>query len=121
MIADELAADDWQVTDTADRKTVVLLVSKEGHCLYELLSRWHSKELGADIAVVIGNHTDLEPVAALFGLPFTHIPVPPDDDGKAAAFAGSGGRSTPTRRTRWCSPGTCRSFRPGCARPGRAG
>jgi formyltetrahydrofolate deformylase len=86
VIADELDADDWQVTDTANRKTVVLLVSKEGHCLYELLSRWHSKELDADIAVVIGNHTDLEPVAALFGLPFLHIPVPRDEEGKEAAF-----------------------------------
>jgi formyltetrahydrofolate deformylase len=86
-VAAELAADSWQVTDTADRKTVVLLVSKEGHCLYELLSRWHSKEMSADIGVVIGNHTDLEPVARLFGLPFRHIPVPRDDAGKAAAFA----------------------------------
>ena len=79
VVARELAADSWQVTDTADRKTVVLLVSKEGHCLYELLSRWHSKEMRADIGVVIGNHTDLEPVARLFGLPFRHIPVPRDD------------------------------------------
>ena len=86
-IADELAADSWQVTDTADRKTVVLLVSKEGHCLYELLSRWHSGEMAADIGVVIGNHPDLGSVAEMFGLPFRHIPVPTDDDGKAAAFA----------------------------------
>jgi formyltetrahydrofolate deformylase len=86
-IANELAADSWQVTDTADRKTVVLLVSKEGHCLYELLSRWHSGEMPADIGVVIGNHPDLGSVAEMFGLPFRHIPVPSDDDGKAAAFA----------------------------------
>ena len=86
VIAGDLAADSWQVNDTADRKTVVLLVSKEGHCLYELLSRWHSGEMAADIGVVIGNHTELEPVARLFGLPFRHIPVPRDDAGKAAAF-----------------------------------
>lgn len=85
-VARDLDADSWQVTDSTDRKTVVLLVSKEGHCLYELLARWHSKELAADIEVVIGNHTDLEPVARLFGLPFRHIPVPPDDVGKATAF-----------------------------------
>jgi formyltetrahydrofolate deformylase len=85
-IAAELRADSWQVADSADRKTVVLLVSREGHCLYELLARWHSRELSADIGVVIGNHTDLEPVAQLFGLPFRHIPVPRDDAGKAAAF-----------------------------------
>ncbi|MET0967147.1 MAG: formyltetrahydrofolate deformylase [Nakamurella sp.] len=86
-IATDLAADSWQVTDTADRKTVVLLVSKEGHCLYELLSRWHSGEMAADIGVVIGNHPDLGSVAQMFGLPFRHIPVPRDDEGKAAAFA----------------------------------
>jgi len=87
LVAAELAADSWQVTDTSDRKTVVLLVSKEGHCLYELLARWHSREMAADIAVVIGNHTDLEAVAELFGLPFRHIPVPREEGGRAAAFA----------------------------------
>ena len=50
--------------DTAVRKSVVLLVSREGHCLYELLSRWHAGELDGDIALVIGNHPDLEPVTA---------------------------------------------------------
>ncbi len=85
-VADELEADHWQVADTADRKTVVVLVSKEGHCLYELLARWHSGELSADIAMVIGNHADLEPVASMFGLPFRLIPVPKDPAGKTAAF-----------------------------------
>ncbi len=85
-VARDLAADSWQVNDSTDRKTVVLLVSREGHCLYELLARWHSGELAADIGVVIGNHPDLEPVARLFGLPFRLIPVPRDDAGKAAAF-----------------------------------
>jgi formyltetrahydrofolate deformylase len=86
-VAGELAADHWQAADTADRKTVVVLVSKEGHCLYELLARWHSGELGADIGVIIGNHAELEPVARMFGLPFLLIPVPKDEAGKTAAFA----------------------------------
>ena len=86
-VAADLAADSWQVHDSTNRKTVVLLVSKEGHCLYELLARWHSGEMAADIGVVIGNHPDLEPVATMFGLPFRHIPVPRDEAGKAAAFA----------------------------------
>jgi formyltetrahydrofolate deformylase len=85
-VAQALAADSWQVVDSADRKRIVLLVSREGHCLYELLSRWHSGELPVDIGVVIGNRTDLEPVARLFGLPFTHIPVPTYPAGKRAAF-----------------------------------
>jgi len=86
VLAGDLDADSWQVYDTTDRKAVVVLVQKEGHCLYELLSRWHSGEMAAEIGVVIGNHTELEPVARLFGLPFRHIPVPRDDAGKAAAF-----------------------------------
>lgn len=85
-VAGSLAADSWQVVDSADRKQIVLMVSREGHCLYELLSRWHSGTLPVDIGVVIGNRTDLEPVARMFGLPFRHIPVPTDDAGKAAAF-----------------------------------
>ena len=85
-VARDLQADSWQVNDSTDRKTIVLLVSKEGHCLYELLARWHSGELAADIGVVIGNHPDLEPVARLFGLPFRLIPVPRDEAGKAVAF-----------------------------------
>lgn len=86
-VAGELAADHWQAADTADRKTVVVLVSKEGHCLYELLARWHSGELDADIGVIIGNHAELEPVVRMFGLPFLLMPVPTDEAGKAAAFA----------------------------------
>ena len=59
LIAGYLEAHRWQVTDSAVRKSAVVLVSKEGHCLYELLSQWHSGALGADIVGVIGNHADL--------------------------------------------------------------
>lgn len=89
-VAGSLDAETFHVTRLGtgqERRRVVLLVSKEGHCLYELLSRWHSGELGADIPVVIGNHPDLEPVVRLFGLPFRLIRVPADADGKATAFA----------------------------------
>jgi formyltetrahydrofolate deformylase len=85
-VAAELSAHQWRVTDSGVRKTTVVLVSKEGHCLYELLARWHSGALDADIAVVIGNHPDLAPVATMFGLPFRHIPIPAGVDGKTAAF-----------------------------------
>ena len=86
-VAERLAADHVQVVDTAVRKRMVLLVSREGHCLYDILGRWHSGELDVDIPLVIGNHADLEPVAAMFGIPFVHVPVPSDVDGKQAAFA----------------------------------
>ncbi len=86
-VAAGLRADHVQVVDTAARKRMVLLVSREGHCLYDILGRWHSGELDVDIPLVIGNHADLEPVARMFGIPFAHVPVPSDADGKAAAFA----------------------------------
>ena len=85
-IGAQLDADHVQVADTADVKRVVVLVSKEGHCLYELLARWHAGELGADIPVVIGNHMSLAPVAQMFGIPFHYVPVPADPVEKAAAF-----------------------------------
>jgi formyltetrahydrofolate deformylase len=85
-IGAELSADHLQVSDSAVRKRVVLLVSRQGHCLYDLLSRWHAGELDADIAAVVGNHDALAPVAALFGLPFHHVPIPADPDGRRESF-----------------------------------
>ena len=82
----ELAADHVQVADTDVRKRIVLLVSRQGHCLYDLLSRWHAGDLVADIPLVIGNHADLAPVAEMFGVPFAHVPVPGDGEGKREAF-----------------------------------
>jgi formyltetrahydrofolate deformylase len=86
-VAADLAADHVEVVDSSVRKRVVLLVSKEGHCLYDLLGRWHAGELDVDIPLIVGNHADLQPVAEMFRIPFTHIPVPREPDGKAAAFA----------------------------------
>jgi formyltetrahydrofolate deformylase len=85
-IAAELAEDsDWQIMDTARRRRVVILVSKEGHCLYDILGRVASGELDVDVAAVIGNHPDLASITEAHGIPFHHLPFPPD--GKAAAFA----------------------------------
>lgn len=86
-IAAELGADHATVTDTAVRKRVVLLVSNQGHCLYDLLSRWHAGELPVDIPLVLSNHATLAPVAGMFGVPFAHVPVPTDAGGKEAAFS----------------------------------
>lgn len=85
-VASDLRADHARVTDTAERKRVVLLVSKEGHCLYDLLSRWHAGEMAVDIPLVIGNHSTLAPVAGMFGVPFAHVPIPRDEAGKQAGF-----------------------------------
>jgi formyltetrahydrofolate deformylase len=88
QIARELGShSNWQVTDTGERKRVVILVSKEGHCLYDLLGRVAAGELDADVAAVIGNHPDLADITKAHGIPFHHVPFPANDpEGKQAAF-----------------------------------
>ncbi len=74
---------DWELHDAAYRPRVLILVSKAGHCLNDLLFRWESGALRADVVGVVSNHRDLEPLAARHGVPFTHVPVPAG--GKPAA------------------------------------
>ena len=75
----------WSITDSAEKKRVVLMVSKESHCLADLLHRWHSKELAVDIVAVISNHDDLRRMVEWHDIPYHHVPVNPAD--KAPAFA----------------------------------
>ncbi|MGV9709198.1 formyltetrahydrofolate deformylase [Gordonia sp. NPDC003424] len=88
--ASEVAAElgpstDWRLTDTGSTKSVVLLVSKESHCLVDLLGRAHRGELPASVSAVVGNHRDLEELTERFGVPFHHVPFPAN--GKSEAFA----------------------------------
>lgn len=57
------------------RKRIVILVSKEGHCLSDLLFRWQTGELDASIVGIISNHRTLMPLAQSAGVPFFHIPI----------------------------------------------
>lgn len=75
----------WLITDSDTKKRVVLMVSKESHCLADLLHRWHSKELDADVVAVISNHNDLRRMVEWHDIPYHHVPVDPKD--KAPAFA----------------------------------
>jgi len=54
---------------------MALFVSKYNHCLYDLLSRYHSGELQVQIPFIISNHLALQPIAEQFGIPYYHIPV----------------------------------------------
>ena len=65
----------WQLMATDHRPNVLVLVSREGHCLNDLLYRWRSGSLPAEIVGVAGNHTDLEPLATGSGVRFHHLPV----------------------------------------------
>jgi len=82
-IAEEFGMD-WAVTDSAINKKLVLLASKESHCLVDLLHRWHSGELNCDIPCVISNHDDLRSLVEWHGIPFFHVPV--DKNNKAEHF-----------------------------------
>ncbi|MCL2074911.1 MAG: formyltetrahydrofolate deformylase [Betaproteobacteria bacterium] len=74
----------WKITDSARKKRVVLLVSKQEHCLYDLLGRWQSKDLDIDIPCVISNHETLRGFVEWHGIPFHYVPVTPEN--KAAAY-----------------------------------
>jgi formyltetrahydrofolate deformylase len=76
---------DWRISDSAKPKRVVLMASRESHCLADLLHRWHSDELDCEIPCVISNHQDLRSMVEWHGIPFFHVPVDPQD--KSAAFA----------------------------------
>jgi formyltetrahydrofolate deformylase len=75
----------WKMTRAAELKKTVIFVSKADHALQELLWRAHSGELNADIRMVISNHPDLAEVVDSWGIPFRHIPVPPDGKDEAEA------------------------------------
>jgi formyltetrahydrofolate deformylase len=66
---------DLKFTDTLPR--VGILASKQSHCLFDLLSRWRSGELPAEIVVVIDNHPDHADLVRHMGVPYVHLPVTP--------------------------------------------
>lgn len=67
------------------KKRLAIFVSREGHCLQELLWQIESGEIRAEVSCIISNHPTLAPVAAARNIPFYHVPVP--KDGKAEAEA----------------------------------
>jgi formyltetrahydrofolate deformylase len=73
----------WQLSDSAQKKRLVILVSKQDHCLNDLLHRWRSGELLVDIPCVISNHEDLRGFVEWHGIPFIHVDMQGE---KAAAF-----------------------------------
>jgi formyltetrahydrofolate deformylase len=65
---------DFSIHDGRPQRLLVM-VSKFGHCLNDLIFRWRAGSLGAEIAVVVSNHEDLRPMAEAAGLTFIHVPV----------------------------------------------
>jgi formyltetrahydrofolate deformylase len=77
----------WQVSDSAVKKRAVILVSRQDHCLDDLLHRWRSGELNVEIPCVISNHDDLRGFVEWHGIPFHRIAMPTDAKAKSGAFA----------------------------------
>jgi formyltetrahydrofolate deformylase len=65
----------WRMWDAAIPKRVAILVSRQDHCLLDLLWRWRRGQLEMDVGVVVSNHADLREDVESFGLPYVHIPV----------------------------------------------
>jgi formyltetrahydrofolate deformylase len=76
---------DYRFAESSERKRLAIMVSREDHCLSDLLWRWRSGELGADIVAVISNHDEHRGQVELLGLPFHHVPVEPDAKAEAEA------------------------------------
>ncbi|MER7082342.1 formyltetrahydrofolate deformylase [Saccharopolyspora kobensis] len=84
----EPVAADFQMTYEFSPRTnarILVMVSKLGHCLNDLIYRWRAGSLGADIVAVVSNHQDLRPMAESAGLPFVHVPVTPETKEAAEA------------------------------------
>jgi formyltetrahydrofolate deformylase len=65
----------WKLHDSAQPMKTVIFVSKEGHCLNDLLFRWKSGLLPLDIRAIVSNHRDFYQLAASYNVPFHHIPM----------------------------------------------
>lgn len=76
-----LAADlkmDYDIRPVATKMRVLIMVSKIGHCLNDLLFRAKTGQLRIDVPVIVSNHPDFEPLAKSYGIEFHHLPVTKD-------------------------------------------
>jgi formyltetrahydrofolate deformylase len=84
VLAEEFQMD-WRMRYPQETKRMALLVSRQGHCLVDLLYRWKTGDLRVDIPFVVGNHDDLRETVEGFGIPFHHFPVTPATKGEQEA------------------------------------
>jgi formyltetrahydrofolate deformylase len=75
----------WDLHDANAKYRLLLMVSRFGHCLNDLLFRHSIGELNAEIPLIVSNHTDFEPLAKAHGIPFHHLPVTPETKPEAEA------------------------------------
>ena len=75
----------WRLLDAAAKQRVLILVSKFGHCLNDLLYRAGSGGLNIEVPAVISNHPDLGLLADSYDVPFRHLPITPPTKADAEA------------------------------------
>ncbi|MFF3909589.1 formyltetrahydrofolate deformylase [Streptomyces sp. NPDC001848] len=75
----------WQLHDASTPTRTLIMVSKFGHCLNDLLFRKSTGALNIEIPAIVSNHRTFESLAENYGIPFHHIPVTPDTKAEAEA------------------------------------
>ncbi|QNP74657.1 formyltetrahydrofolate deformylase [Streptomyces roseirectus] len=75
----------WTLRDAATPTRTLIMVSKFGHCLNDLLFRSRSGALNISIPAIVSNHRDFEGLAESYGIPFHHIPVTKETKPEAEA------------------------------------
>ena len=73
-VAERLAME-WSIHDAERPCRTLIMVSRFGHCLNDLLFRWRSGALHIDIPVIVSNHEDMAPLAAMYDIPYVVIPI----------------------------------------------
>lgn len=80
VLADECGMA-WRLTFSDEIRRVAILVSRQAHCLYDLLARWRSGELLCDVVAIVSNWPDHADAAAHFGVPYHELPVTTETKG----------------------------------------
>ncbi|MEQ8975099.1 MAG: formyltetrahydrofolate deformylase [Coleofasciculus sp. C1-SOL-03] len=75
----------WQLYFSDSVPRVSIWVSRQDHCLFDLLWRQKAQEFAAEIPLIISNHPDLQTVSEEFGADFHHIPITPDNKAEQEA------------------------------------
>src|SRR5690606_26785678 len=66
------------IHDAQRKARLLILVSRQGHCLNDLLFRMHSGQLPVEVAGIVSNHQDYAAMAKAYGIPYHHLPVSPE-------------------------------------------
>ncbi|WP_235886104.1 formyltetrahydrofolate deformylase [Paenibacillus cymbidii] len=75
----------WSIARADRKKKLAIFVSKEDHCLLELLWQWQAGDLDADIAMVVSNHNVMRERVESFGIPYHYVPVTAETKAEAEA------------------------------------